>query len=176
MNKSRFKKKILIWNLICLFFLNILDRLAKFAAEYYCENENYVILKDTFEITYLKNVGGAFGILDNQRFFFIFIAALFICLIIFFMIAIPNDQRFNALHIWMSFVLAGIIGNMADRIVYGYVIDWIYISKINFPVFNLSDVFITLGTFFTIITVLFRLKEKDFEFLNFKQNKYREIK
>ena len=51
-----------------------------------------------------------------------------------------------------------------------------YISKLDFPVFNLSDVFITLGTIFTLILVLFKLKEKDFEFLNFKQNKYREIK
>ena len=59
---------------------------------------------------------------------------------------------------------------------YGNVIDMIYISKIDFPVFNLSDMFISLGTIFTIIIVLFRLKEKDFEFLNFKQNKYREIK
>ena len=76
----------------------------------------------------------------------------------------------------LDFVLAGTIGNICDRIFYGYVIDIIYISKINFPVFNLSDIFITLGTFFTIMIVLFKLKEKDFEFLNFKQNRYREIK
>ena len=88
----------------------------------------------------------------------------------------PNDTKFNVLHIWLSFILAGTIGNVADRIIYGSVIDIIYISKINFPVFNLSDVFITLGTLLTILTVLFKLKEKDFEFLNFKQNKYREIK
>ena len=59
---------------------------------------------------------------------------------------------------------------------YGNVIDMIYISKIDFPVFNLSDIFISLGTIFTIMIALFQLKEKDFEFLNFKQNKYREIK
>lgn len=176
MNKSIFMKKILIWDLVCLILLNVLDRLAKFGAAYYCENENFVIIKDAFEITYLKNYGGALGILNNQRFFFIFISALFICLIIFLLFAMPNHRKFNALHIWLTFILAGTVGNMADRIVYGYVIDIIYISKIKFPVFNLSDIFISLGTFFTIIIVLFRLKEKDFEFLNFKQNKYREIK
>jgi signal peptidase II len=88
----------------------------------------------------------------------------------------PNEKKFNALHIWLAFVLSGTAGNMIDRIIYGNVIDMIYISKIDFPVFNLSDIFISLGTIFTIMIALFRLKEKDFEFLNFKQNKYREIK
>lgn len=176
MNKSRLKKKILIWDIICLVVLNILDRLAKYGACYYCENENFVLIKNILEITYVKNAGGAFGILNNQRFFFLFIAVLFICLILFFLFAIPDEKKFNALHIWLSFILAGTIGNMVDRFLYGNVIDIIYISKIDFPVFNLSDIYISLGTIFTIIIVLFMLKEKDFEFLNFKQNKYREIK
>lgn len=176
MNKSNFKKKILIWDFLCLILLNVLDRLAKFGAAYFCKNENYILIKDALEITYMKNLGGALGILNNQRFFFIFISALFICLILFFLFAMPNNIKFNALHIWLSFILAGTIGNIFDRIFYGYVIDIIYIAKIKFPVFNLSDIFITIGTLFTIIIVLFKLKEKDFEFLNFKQNKYREIK
>lgn len=176
MNKSRWKKKILIWDFICLILLNSLDRLSKIAAEYYCINENFELIENVFEITCIKNMGGAFGILNNQRFFFIFIAVLFVSLLVFFLFATPNEAKFNSLHIWISFILAGIIGNLVDRIIYGSVIDIIYISKINFPVFNLSDIFITLGTFFTLILVLFKLKEKDFEFLNFKQNKYREIK
>ena len=176
MNKSRWKKKILIWDFVCIILINSLDRLSKIAAEYYCINENFVLIEDIFEITYLKNMGGAFGILNNQRFFFIFIACLFVSLIVFFLFATPNDKKFNALHIWISFVLSGTIGNLVDRIIYGSVIDMFYISKLDFPVFNLSDVFITLGTIFTLILVLFKFKEKDFEFLNFKQNKYREIK
>ena len=176
MNKSHCKKKILIWDSICLILLIVLDRLTKFISFYYCENANIVLIKDYIEITYTKNAGGALGILNNQRFFFIFIAVLFICLILFFLFAMPNDKKFNALHIWVSFILAGIIGNMVDRCIYGNVIDIIYISKVDFPVFNLSDIYISLGIIFTIIIVLFRLKEKDFEFMNFKQNKYREIK
>ena len=74
MNKSRFKKKILIWDFVSLVLLIGLDRIAKFITCYYCENENFVLIKDYLEITYTKNAGGAFGILNNQRFFFIFIA------------------------------------------------------------------------------------------------------
>lgn len=176
MNKGVFTKKILIWDFVCLILLNVLDRVAKLFASFYCKDDNYVIVENAFEITYLENYGGALGILNNQRFFFIFISALFICLIVFFLLVLPGNDKFNALNIWMSFILAGTVGNMSDRIIYGYVIDIIYISKMKFPVFNLSDVFISLGAIFTVLIVLFRLKEKDFEFMNFKQNKYREIK
>lgn len=176
MNKNRWKRKILIWDFICLILLNVLDRLAKFSAQYFCMNENHILIDGILEITFIKNEGGALGILNNQRFFFVFISVLFVCLITFFLFVMPNEIKFNSLHIWLSFILAGTLGNLADRIIYGSVIDMIYISKINFPVFNLSDLFISIGTLLTIITVLFKLKEKDFEFLNFKQNRYREIK
>ena len=80
MNKSRWKKKILIWDFVCIILLNSLDRLSKIATEYYCINENFVLIEDIFEITYLKNMGGAFGILNNQRFFFIFSTLVLIIL------------------------------------------------------------------------------------------------
>ena len=67
-------------------------------------------------------------------------------------------------------------GNMLDRIMYGHVADIIFFSKFDFPVFNLSDIWISVGVLGTILIVIFKLKEKDFEFMNFKQNKYREIK
>lgn len=176
MNKSIFTKKILIWDLICFILLIAIDRVAKYLAKVYCIEDNYVIIEDAFEITYLENYGGALGILNNQRFFFIFISALFLCLMLFFLFVLPANRKFYALNIWLTCILAGTCGNMIDRILYGFVADIIYITKISFPVFNLSDVFISLGTIFTVFLVLFRLKEKDFEFLNFKQNKYREIK
>ena len=176
MNKNNFHKKILLWDFICFIALNLGDRIAKYFSMKYCEKRNYVLIDNYLEITYLQNYGGAFGILRNQRFFFIFISALFITLIIFFLLALPNDKKFKGFNICLSFIIAGMTGNMLDRIIYGYVVDIIYISKINFPVFNLSDIWISIGVLFTIVIVLFRLKEKDFEFMNFKQNKYREIK
>lgn len=176
MNKSNFFKKILIWDLICFLFLIAIDRVSKYLAMHYCEQKNITLIDNALEITYLENYGGALGILSNQRFFFIFISALFITLIIFFLFALPNDKKFNGFNICLSFIIAGMTGNMLDRIIYGYVVDIIYIAKINFPVFNLSDIWISIGVLFTIVIVLFRLKEKDFEFMNFKQNKYREIK
>lgn len=176
MNKGLFLKKILLWDFLCMLVLIAVDRVAKYCAGIYCKKDNYIVFENIFEITFLENYGGAFGILNNQRFFFVFISALFVCLILFLIFAMPNHKKFNTLNIWLAFVLSGTVGNMIDRIIYGYAVDILYFPVINFPVFNLADIFISLGMIFTVIIVLFRLKEKDFEFLNFKQNKYREIK
>ncbi len=176
-NKHRIAKKILIWDAICMVLLTAIDRVSKYLAAYYCkDNDNITLIENVLQIVYLENTGGAFGLLNNQRFFFIFIASLFVCLIVIFILMLPDNKRMNSLNIWLSFILAGTIGNMIDRILYGYVVDFVYIMPIKFPVFNFSDICISLGVFFTIILILFKLKEKDFEFLNFKQNKYREIK
>lgn len=176
MNKNNFQKKILLWDLVCLIILNIGDRISKFFSLKYCSKKNLELMENYLEITYLENYGGAFGILRNQRFFFIFISALFIILVTFFLFALPNHKKYNGLNIFLSFIIAGMIGNMIDRIIYGYVSDIIYIKKFDFPVFNLSDIWISVGVLGTIFIVIFGLKEKDFDFMNFKQNKYREIK
>ena len=77
MSKINVKKPIFIWDFLCLALLNVIDRLTKLGAAYYCENENYIVLDEILEFTYMKNYGGALGILNNQRFFFIFICPLF---------------------------------------------------------------------------------------------------
>lgn len=178
MNKKNiWKKKILIWNCICFVLLTSLDRISKFLTELYCKKDDFSIISDILEITYMENYGGIMGGLKNQKYFFIFIVTLFSCLIVLFLCILPKEKKFFSLHMFLIFILSGSIGNLIDRIWYGYVLDFIYIVKIpNFPVFNLSDVWISLGTICSLFLFSFRLKEKDFEFLNFKQNKYREIK
>ena len=58
-----------------------------------------------------------------------------------------------------------------------YVVDFIYFVIINFPIFNVADIYVTVSTFFFVILFLFYYKENDFNFLSFKQQKkYREIK
>lgn len=176
MNNKNSSRKILLWDLFCFIILIALDRTTKYLSRHYCSDENFTRIENVFEITYIENYGGALGILNNQKFFFIFISALFICLILFFLFVLPKQKTFSALNIWLSFMVAGTVGNMIDRIAYGYVIDFIYFKIIQFPVFNLSDIWVTVGTIATLVILIFRIKEKDLEFLNFKQNKYREIK
>ena len=72
--------------------------------------------------------------------------------------------------------MAGSIGNMIDRIRYDYVVDFIYFVRINFPIFNVADIYVSLSAVILIILLLFVYKEKDLYFISFKQKRYREFK
>ena len=74
-------------------------------------------------------------------------------------------------------LFAGAIGNMIDRLLYDYVVDFIYFVIIHFPIFNVADIYVTISTFTMVILFLFFYKENDFSFLSFRQQqKYREMK
>ena len=65
---------------------------------------------------------------------------------------------------------------MIDRLKYDYVVDFIYFVLINFPIFNVADIYVTVATFILIIQILFIYDDNDFYFLSFKQKKFRELK
>ena len=67
----------------------------------------------------------------------------------------------------MCLICAGGIGNMIDRIRFDYVVDFIYFKVIDFPVFNVADIMITIGTVLFFIVVLFFVKEEELQFLRF---------
>ena len=79
----------------------------------------------------------------------------------------PEDVRYVPLNISLAMIIAGGIGNGIDRIRFSYVIDFIYFKAINFPVFNVADIFVTCGAFIFIFLILFRYKDKDLEFMRY---------
>ena len=78
-------------------------------------------------------------------------------------------KKYLPCHIVLTFIVAGAIGNFIDRLVNKYVVDFIYFSLINFPKFNMADVYITCGCFVVFFFVLFVYKDQDFEFLSLKK-------
>ena len=76
----------------------------------------------------------------------------------------------------LSLIAAGAIGNMIDRIRFDYVVDFIYFVLINFPIFNVADIYVTVSTVALVVLLLFVYKENDLNFISFKQKRYREIK
>ena len=102
-------------------------------------NKNFLF----FRLDFVKNYGAAFNILSGSRIFLSFISIIFSILLI-YLILRKNNLRSLDLYSY-SFILGGTIGNGIDRIFKGFVIDFINLNIINFPVFNIADISINIG-------------------------------
>lgn len=135
----------------------ILDQFTKIWAINTLKDAGTItIIPNFFRLLYVENFGAAFGILQNKRWIFIIISLIVIIAIIFFLL--KNYSKLNLLSkIAMAMLLGGAIGNFIDRAKLGYVVDFFSFRLFNayeFPVFNVADIFIVLGTFAIFILVL----------------------
>ena len=135
------------------------------AAAVLTQNGPIVLIDGVLEFLYVRNTGAAFSLLENQQWLFIIIAVIVNLAILWIIIRSPKTRHYAPLRLVLVFVSAGAIGNVADRILLRYVRDFIYFSLINFPVFNVADIYVTVATVFLVILTLFYYKEEDFLFL-----------
>ena len=178
-NKMSKKKKIfLIVDFIMIILLVALDQFTKYLAVQNLQDKPaFKIIDGVLELNFLKNSGAAFGLLQNQKVFFILVAVLILFIIAYVLFRMPDDKKYNIMHVLLVMIAAGAAGNMIDRIRQDYVVDFIYFVIINFPIFNVADIYVTCSTFLFVILFLFYYKESDFSFLSFRQQKkFREIK
>ena len=143
---------------IISFIIVLIDFIIKlFIKNNFIVNESIEVINNFFYITYCKNYGVAWSLLSGKRIIPI-ITAIFVLIFIFFEIKkIKKLDKFDI--IGYSLLTGGIIGNLIDRIFYGYVIDYLdfYIFNYNYPVFNFADICIVLGV---IIVIFFRKEDK----------------
>lgn len=144
-----------------------LDQFTKHLAVKYLMNQpNIVLWKGVFELEYLENRGAAFGIMQGQKVFFVlFTAIAMIAIAWFYLKKIPNTKKYFFLEIICVMLFSGGIGNFIDRVRLNYVIDFFYFSLIDFPVFNVADIYVTLAAFFMILLGLFYYKDEDYDLI-----------
>lgn len=173
------KKKIdhkIITDTVMIALLVLIDRIIKIYAMNRLKGHPAIsIIKGILELNYLENTGAAFGLLKGQKYFFILVGVVILLSILYLIFKMPRKKKYDAAHIALSLIAAGAIGNMTDRILYDYVMDYIYFSVIRFPIFNVADIYITAATVMLIILLLFVYKEDDLNFLRFKEKRLREI-
>lgn len=102
-------------------------------------NNNYLL----FTVDYIKNYGAAFNILDGSIIFLSLVSIFISILLVYLLLAKKNLDNITLYS--YSFILGGTIGNGIDRILKGYVIDFINLNFIDFPVFNVADISINIG-------------------------------
>lgn len=104
----------------------------------------YELIKGIVELRYTENRGAAFGMMQNSQIFFLIVT--FITCIVFIVWMVKDRKNMPILlRITLSAILAGAIGNMIDRIAFGYVRDFISLLFVNFAIFNIADCAITVG-------------------------------
>lgn len=173
----RKKGFMLLIDVIVAVLLLLIDQFTKYLAIIHLKAAPaYVLIDGVLELNYLENRGSAFGMLQNQKFFILFVGFVFLAVILFFLFKLPNEKKFRIVHICLAAIIAGGIGNMIDRFRFDFVVDFISFVLIHFPIFNFADCCIVVSVIILFILFLFVFKEKDLEFLSFKQNKYREVK
>lgn len=110
-----------------------------------------------FSLNYVKNTGAAFSILQNSRELLIILSMIALVLLALHVI---NNLKSISLKtcFFIALLSAGIAGNLHERIVFGYVRDFFQLSFVNFPVFNISDIFINVGVIVLIVMILIKRK------------------
>ena len=137
----------------------ILDRISKsYAVNNFIENPRPGFL---INLTYLENRGAAFGILQDSRIFFILLTLAIVGYLIYYFIKNYKTSP-KILNVSIAFIISGALGNFYDRLFNGYVVDFLDFAFIDFPVFNVADIFVTVGSFLLIIYMIF-LEEKQGE-------------
>ena len=135
--------------------LVILDQLSKWlAVVYLSEGASRVFIPHIIEFTYHENRGAAWGMFADQRWVFMLTSSVAIVFIIAFLF-----KSIKPIHPVMTsaltMILAGGIGNMIDRLFIGYVVDFINFLFIDFPVFNVADICVTVGAALMVVWLLF---------------------
>lgn len=149
-----------------IFLLLFLDQFTKYEALLHLKNQSSVsLIPGVLELSYVENRGMAFGMLEGRQILFIGMCVIFCIALIWAFIRIPKNFDYLPLLITGAVLFGGAAGNFADRLFRGYVVDFIYFSLIDFPVFNVADIYVVCGGIVLVLLVIFKYKDEDFEFL-----------
>ena len=167
--KTSNKKRViyLFLDMIFFAFLVYLDQITKaLAVKNLKDQPAYVLMDGVFELHYLENRGAAFGMLQNQKVLFIVIATVMLVVIAYMLIKLPRNKHYVPLEMLLVLIAAGAVGNLIDRVSLNYVVDFLYFKLINFPIFNVADIYVSVSCVLLAILLIFFYKENDFEFLS----------
>lgn len=165
MNKTiQTKKKtaVCLCYLILSLALILFDQWTKHLASLNLKGKaSFVILDGVFELTYLENTGMAWGLLAGGRWLFLAGTILILALIVYAFLKAPLTRRYSLLRAVLTVLAAGAVGNLIDRFVNGYVIDFFSFCLINFPIFNVADCYVVVAGIVFVLIFLFYYKDEE---------------
>lgn len=148
------------WKYLIALGVIFLDMLTKFLIVPADESlwKSTSLIGDFLWITPSKNIGAGFSILSGKVWLLILVTVIFLVGLTIYQFMFPKKSKIY--NIALSLIFAGAIGNLIDRIFFGYVRDFLYFKFINFPVFNVADMALTFGVIILIVYILFFAKKE----------------
>lgn len=164
------------------------DQLTKYLADACLSQKSpFVLIPGVFELRYLENESAAFGLdiisilhkifrisyfdanpdafLRCKMLFFTVVTLAVLVLLFLLYRKIPWERHWLPFNLIVLGFVAGAVGNLIDRVAHSYVIDFFYFCLIDFPIFNVADIYVTLASLAFVLVVLFFYKEEDFALL-----------
>lgn len=143
---------------VVVIVLVVMDQLTKYWASNSLISGAIEVIPGVFEFHYVENRGAAFGILQNQQWFFIIGTLIMTVVLLIMYRKFPLEKRCFWLRVSCMLIISGAIGNLIDRVAVQYVVDFLYFKLIDFPVFNVADCYVVIGVGILIL-VFFLQKE-----------------
>ncbi|MCL2377839.1 MAG: signal peptidase II [Defluviitaleaceae bacterium] len=151
---------------LCAAILVTLDQLVKLWAIANLQGQpERPLIQGFLHLTYLENTGAAFGLLagfSGAQLVLSVFKLIFMGLAIAYFALLPPETRFNFVRIPIVMIFAGGVGNLIDRVRFGFVVDMLAFRFIDFPIFNIADIYVTVGAFLFVFIVLFIVKDVPF--------------
>ncbi|NDL67933.1 signal peptidase II [Anaerotalea alkaliphila] len=150
-----------------LAFLTVLllvafDQLTKYLTVAFLKGNPPVVLWDgVFQLTYVENRGAAFGIFHDQLVLLATATLVILWVLVRYYRSIPQRSEYGTLRACLLLIVAGAMGNLVDRLLHQYVIDMFYFQLIDFPVWNVADMYITCASALLVYLLLFKHQDLD---------------
>ena len=155
-----------------IFILTFLDQGSKyFVLTRLINTPDIILIPGVLQLHYLENRGMAFGLFEGKIPVFVILCVLFFCVFFYVYARIPRTGYYLPLTITSLIMVSGALGNFIDRVFRKYVVDFIYFSLIDFPVFNIADIYVVCSGILLVILVCFKYKnDEDYHFLRLKKD------
>lgn len=155
-----------------IFILTFLDQGSKYFVLTRLKNTpDIILIPGVLQLHYLENRGMAFGLFEGKIPVFVILCVLFFCVFFYVYARIPRTGYYLPLTITSLIMASGALGNFIDRVFRKYVVDFIYFSLIDFPVFNMADIYVVCSGILLVILVCFKYKnDEDYHFLRLKKD------
>lgn len=164
------KTKRNIFALVAIVLLCALDQFTKYLVVANMQlGEAIPIIDGVFQLRYIRNDGMAWSLLEGKQIVFVIMTPIVIFFLAKMFVKLPEDKKYTPVRVVTVFLTAGAIGNLIDRIwggevlCKGSVVDFFDFCLINFPVFNVADIYVSLSVVALFIFMIFKYREEDFD-------------